>query len=112
MTAKYPLHMLNTEYGLIKYLPEEMAIYRVGNGIWSSQSRVHQIVNTMFTVRLLSLYFFDKKEIYLHLDNQYKYLLESLTNYHNKHTSETAAYNLSFKKLLIILIKKIKHSIK
>ncbi len=109
----YPLHMLNAQYGLIKYLPEEMAAYRVGNGIWSSQSRVHQIVNTMFTVKLLTLHFFHKKETYHLLSIRYKHLFESLTKHLDKPISpETAAYRLSFKKLFIIIIKKIKHLIK
>lgn len=108
----YPLHMLNAQYGLIKYLPEEMAVYRVGNGIWSSQSRVNQIVNTMFTVKLLALHFFDKKEIYHLLSNRYKHLLESLTNHNKTLSPEAAAYKLSFKKLFMIIIKKIKHLIK
>jgi len=108
----YPLHMLNAQYGLIKYLPEEMAVYRVGNGIWSSQSRIHQIVNTMFTVKLLTLHFRDNKHLSHLLSHQYKLLLKSLTNYQNNYLSpETAAYNLSIKKLLIILIRKIKHII-
>lgn len=108
----YPLHMLNAQYGLIKYVPEEMAVYRVGNGVWSSQSRNHRIINTMFTVKLLTLHFFNHKEIYHLLSNRYKHLLESLTNHNKTLSPEAAAYKLSFKKLFMIIIKKMKHLIK
>lgn len=111
----YPLHMLNAQFGLIKYLPEEMAVYRIGNGIWSSQSRIYQIINTMFTVKLLISHFSGEKEIRQILTGQYNLLMTSLLIYHNHTTPvspETIAYNLPFKRLLLIIIRKLKHMIK
>ncbi len=111
----YPLHMLNAQYGLIKYLPEEMAVYRIGNGIWSSQSRTYQIINTMFTVKLLISQFSGKKEIKQTLTDQYNLLMTTLLSFQDHPvpvSPETVAYNLSFKKLFVIIIRKIKHLIK
>ncbi|MEO8413531.1 MAG: glycosyltransferase [Ginsengibacter sp.] len=35
----YVIYLLNAKYGLIKYLPEAMAVYRISTGIWSGQKR-------------------------------------------------------------------------
>ena len=39
----YPLHMLNAQYGKIKKLPETMAIYRVGVGVWSIKDSSYRL---------------------------------------------------------------------
>lgn len=59
----YPLLMLNAEKGKIKYLNEEMGIYRVGSGIWSSQSDLYRIRNTQITLYLLMNHFIENSEI-------------------------------------------------
>lgn len=67
----YPLHLLNASFGLIKYFPEEMAAYRVGSGIWSTQNIVDQIVNTMFSLKFLLQHFKNNKPVYDNLKIQY-----------------------------------------
>lgn len=67
----YPLHLLNASYGLIKYFPDEMAVYRVGSGMWSTQNTVDQIVNTMFSLRFLLQHFKNNKEVFDNLKAQY-----------------------------------------
>lgn len=67
----YPLHLLNASFGLIKYFPEEMAAYRVGSGIWSTQNTVDQIVNTMFSLKFLLQHFKNDKPVYDNLKIQY-----------------------------------------
>ncbi|PWN68327.1 GNAT family N-acetyltransferase [Chryseobacterium phosphatilyticum] len=67
----YPLHLLNASYGLIKYFPEEMAVYRVGSGIWSTQNTVDQIINTMFSLKFLLHHFKSAKEVSDNLKVQY-----------------------------------------
>jgi len=75
----YPLHLLNASYGLIKYFPEEMAIYRVGSGIWSTQNKVDQIINTMFCLKFLLSHFKDNKPVYDNLKIQYDNFKTALT---------------------------------
>lgn len=111
----YPLHLINATYGLIKYFPEEMAAYRVGSGIWSSQTEIDQIINTMFVVKLMSSQFKNRKQVTENLENQNRGLLLKLESIILKNNSinndeEKIAYNLSLKKLVIILLKKIKYS--
>lgn len=67
----YPLHLLNASYGLIKYFPDEMAVYRVGSGMWSTQNKVDQIVNTMFALRLLLHHFKNNQPVYYNIQKQY-----------------------------------------
>lgn len=67
----YPLHLLNASFGLIKYFPEEMAAYRVGSGIWSTQNTVDQIVNTMFSLKFLLQHFKNNKDVFNSLKTQY-----------------------------------------
>ena len=116
----YPLHMLNASFGLIKYFPEEMAAYRVGSGIWSTKSRVDQMINTMFSLSFLLVHFKENRQVYENLKYQYDNLKEGLTKiYEDKNSLELKIkdYNYietitSFGSLLKILkikiIKKIK----
>ncbi len=111
----YPLHMLNAQYGLIKYLPEEMAAYRIGAGIWSSQTRIHQFVNTLFTLKLLITYFSDQQEIKENLSIQYNLLMKEL-RINDLNTAsclpEKKQNDLSFRELTSLLVKKIKKRIR
>lgn len=107
----YPLHMINASYGKIKYFPDTMAVYRVGAGIWSSQTRIYKVINTLFTLKLLISYFSSATEIKKELTGQYNHLVEELENLKNTpvQSHENIAYNLPLKKLFIIILKKIKH---
>ncbi|QQV02136.1 MULTISPECIES: glycosyltransferase family 2 protein [Chryseobacterium] len=107
----YPLHMINASYGKIKYFPDTMAVYRVGAGIWSSQTRIFKVINTLFTLKLLISYFYSATEIKKELTGQYNHLIEELESLKNSpvQSHENIAYNLPLKKLFIIILKKIKH---
>lgn len=86
----YPLHMLNASFGLIKYFPEEMAIYRIGSGIWSTKSRIDQIINIMFALSLLIISFKENKQIHYNLKHQYDELKNGLTKiYDDKNELES-----------------------
>ncbi|UCA58850.1 GNAT family N-acetyltransferase [Chryseobacterium rhizoplanae] len=67
----YPLHMINASFGLIKYFPELMAAYRVGSGIWSTKSKVYQMVNVMFCLRFLIEHFKQNQQVCTNLKKQY-----------------------------------------
>ena len=67
----YPLHLLNASFGLIKYFPDEMAAYRVGSGMWSTQNTIDQITNTMFALKFLLIHFKNNQEVFDNLHIQY-----------------------------------------
>lgn len=67
----YPLHMINASFGLIKYFPEEMAVYRVGSGVWSTKSNIEQTVNAMFCMTLLMSHFKSNIPVFENLKKQY-----------------------------------------
>lgn len=67
----YPLHMINASFGLIKYFPEEMAVYRVGSGVWSTKSNIEQTVNAMFCMTLLMSHFESNIPVFENLKKQY-----------------------------------------
>ncbi len=112
----YPLHMLNAQYGLIKYLPEQMAVYRIGNGIWSSQTRTYQLINTMLAINLLIAHFSDRLEIKNLLLQQYKSLVAELQANNTKniicYDQEKIAAHFPYKGLVNIFIRKIKNTVK
>ena len=55
----YLLHMLNAQYGKIKKLPGNMAVYRLNTGFWSNMDTVIKIKKTFVYVDLLIEYFKD-----------------------------------------------------
>ncbi|MDQ0591901.1 glycosyltransferase involved in cell wall biosynthesis [Chryseobacterium ginsenosidimutans] len=67
----YPLHMINSTFGKIKYFPETMAVYRVGSGIWSTTNLVHQVLNIIYTLKFLLEYFKNNKVVYHNLKKQH-----------------------------------------
>ncbi|MCI3938003.1 glycosyltransferase [Chryseobacterium aahli] len=111
----YPLHIMNASYGLIKYFPEKMAAYRIGQGVWSSQTRQVQFVNTIFVIKLMIANLKLSNQVIKNFDNQISRLLLHIKDIVSpldipSKSPENAAYNLSFKKLIIILLKKIRYS--
>jgi len=111
----YPLHMLNAEYGLIKYLPDEMAVYRVGEGMWSSKSRVYQIVNTTLALNFLMSHFSNNEKIKGILKNQYNFLMNKLSEHQEIGSNsflQKIAYTLPYKKICSLLVIKMKYSLK
>jgi glycosyltransferase involved in cell wall biosynthesis len=67
----YPLYMINSTFGKIKYFPETMAAYRVGSGVWSTTSLLHQVLNIMYTLKFLIEYFKNNKIVHEKLKKQY-----------------------------------------
>lgn len=57
--ADFFLIMLITEHGKIHMVDEFMAVYRLGSGIWSSQSIFKSNLNTAYTFAILSNYYKD-----------------------------------------------------
>lgn len=56
----YFLYMLLAQYGKLKYIEENMAVYREGIGVWSNKSEYFRNFNTAYTHALLiSSNFFD-----------------------------------------------------
>jgi glycosyltransferase involved in cell wall biosynthesis len=70
----YVLHMLNAQYGKIKKLPEMMAVYRAGVGIWSSKDSQYRISNSLNMLNKLIGLFADNKKLILILKKQYRML--------------------------------------
>lgn len=116
VVGDYPLHMMNAQYGLIKYFPEEMAVYRTGNGIWSSQSRTYQLMNTMFTLKLLTKHFTERADVTSILLQQYNSLIEEFQKNNTKniicYVPEKIASHFSYKGLVYIMLKKIRNTIR
>ncbi|MEG0760409.1 MAG: glycosyltransferase, partial [Chryseobacterium sp.] len=110
----YPLHIMNASYGLIKYFPEKMAAYRIGQGVWSSQTRQVQFVNTIFVIKLMMANLKLSNQVLKNFDNQISRLLLHIKDVVSpnipQQSPENIAYNLSLKKLIIILLKKIRYS--
>ncbi|WP_294284028.1 glycosyltransferase [uncultured Chryseobacterium sp.] len=112
----YPLHMLNAQYGLIKYLPEEMAVYRVGSGIWSSQSKIYKYINTLITLKLLISYFSNLPDVQAVLTKQYNSWLDELQTVKVQniicYDPEKISDHFTYKALVSMILKKIRKKIK
>lgn len=85
----YFLYMLLSQHGKLKYFQEEMAVYREGVGIWSTQSFHVRQFNTTKMNALLYNYFTNKenKLISLLLDlkiKNYFYDLNKDNDFHNE----------------------------
>ncbi|GAA5093210.1 hypothetical protein GCM10023210_23290 [Chryseobacterium ginsengisoli] len=108
----YPIHMINASYGFIKYFPQKMAAYRIGQGIWSSQAKQIQFINTIFVIKLMMVNLKLSQIAIKNFNDQLNRLV-----LHIKEVDiipiqdpEKAAYNLPFKKLIIILLRKIRYN--
>lgn len=54
----YPLHMLNSQYGKIKYIPDVMGVYRVHKeGIWGGKNSIYQSEKLVELIDLMKNYF-------------------------------------------------------
>ncbi|KQM44712.1 GNAT family N-acetyltransferase [Chryseobacterium sp. Leaf201] len=110
----YPIHMINASYGLIKYFPEKMGAYRIGQGIWSSQTKQIQYINTIFVIKLMIANLSLNEQVVKNLNEQIQrlilYIRDTLPVSNYPQDPEKAAYSLSIKKLIIILLKKIRYS--
>jgi glycosyltransferase involved in cell wall biosynthesis len=69
--ADYVLHMLNAKYGLIKYFPEPMAVYRRhGNSIWSAMPELRRIENWLLVLSYLVPEFAGNEKVKIILQEQ------------------------------------------
>ena len=67
----YVLHLLNAQYGKIKYLPENMAVYRKHpGGVWSGRQLTSKLNAWLDLLSILMLYFIDHHEVLEALQNQ------------------------------------------
>lgn len=57
----YPLHLLNAQYGKIKYFPKAMAVYRKNIGYWGSKKSIDMHMSWYKTLNLLSNHFTEPK---------------------------------------------------
>ena len=96
----YVLHMLNAQYGNIKYLPEPMAVYRLHSGsLWSSKTigdlnpkwikLLDDLISKQFSTEVKELLLFQKKEkvneyiIWLLEQNEHDLLKKIVNKYYN-----------------------------
>jgi len=69
----WPLHILNAQFGKIKYIPEVMSVYRKHeNSIWSSRKWIYQLKS------IIELY----NAVNSHFKNQYKNIIETTIDDH------------------------------
>lgn len=117
----YPLHLLNAQFGKIKYFPQKMAAYRVGSGLWSNLQVSERIINTLFTLKLLKTYFTEvNKPVADLLQEQHLYLMKKLQNIDDKDKIITSFLSdlkqvelrLTIMDLIKIIRTKIKRTIK
>lgn len=113
----YPMHMYNASNGLIKYLPETMACYRVGVGVWGASSELDKALNTIYLITLMLRKMNFEVEINENFKSQISNQKKVIKNIFYKDfihelNYEEIAYKLSIKRLFIILFYKIMDKIK
>ena len=57
----YPLYLLTSLNGKIKYIPEMMAVYRAGVGVWSSKTQEFRVLNLLKSLGMICANFPDEK---------------------------------------------------
>lgn len=63
----WPLHILHAEHGKIKYLPDNMARYRIhSNGAWSGSLLFERLEHTNTMLKTMDLYFNKKYHDYIY----------------------------------------------
>jgi len=76
----YVIFMLNAKYGMIKKLPEEMAVYRTGMGVWTSEVDRYRLPNSLLMLdKLIKIFEYDNSISYS-LNEQYRKLAFTLYN--------------------------------
>jgi glycosyltransferase involved in cell wall biosynthesis len=78
----YILHMMNARFGKIKYLPDIMAVYRTGSGIWSQLDKKTILKKWIKVLNVLIKLFADNKEIKKNLKDQKSKTLEKYLSYY------------------------------
>jgi len=90
----YVIFMLNAKYGKIKKMPEAMAVYRTGVGVWSSEVNISRYPQWIIMLdKLIKLFEYDEKIVYS-LKDQYRNLTFTLYNTYKAENEYSKAYAL------------------
>ncbi len=80
----YFLHLLNAQYGQIKFFPEKMSVYRIhSQSLWSSKTRLQQLESSSEVYKILIQYFKDDVKEAL-LSSYFDLITLILKNYKNE----------------------------
>lgn len=94
----YPLHMLNAQYGKIKKLPEEMAIYRIhDSNIWANNDNVSKEIKRLEFLSEMINHFDDEKIQGIFFNRKIRIATNLAKTFHDLNDSDKA--NLYFLKL-------------
>ena len=74
LMGDYALHILNARYGKIKKLPEAMAVYRAGVGVWRSKDAHYRTSFELNVLNKLIALFSDDKQLLQVLKQQYAHI--------------------------------------
>lgn len=78
----YAIHMINAQYGKIKYFPEVMAVYRIHEGgVWSSKSRIITLERWIEVLALLIYGDFSLEVLQILKSQKRRYINELLSIY-------------------------------
>lgn len=87
----YPLQMLLAEKGKCKMIPQSMAVYRYGVGVWSSAERAKRSLRTARTHVLLASYFLKKGNTTIGT-----IFLERIAKYLSANANQCSSENLNY----------------
>ncbi|KUJ51521.1 glycosyltransferase family 2 protein [Chryseobacterium sp. JAH] len=107
----YPLQMMVARKGKIKYLPLNMANYRVGTGIWTSDNGNRQMKKLQKLISLLQIEFVNDHEIFKILSERNKqYTFEILEHqfYLDLYQQKIDFSKISFATTLKLVFNKLK----
>lgn len=103
----YPLYLITSLQGKIKYLPDMMAVYRAGVGVWSSKTQEFREVNLLKSLGIICSNFPDQKIKFKLEDNFFEksqnFLLKLYPDY-----AEILNRKTSFEQKLRTTIKKFR----
>jgi hypothetical protein len=88
----YVLHMLNAKFGKIKKLPDIMAVYRDGVGVWSSKEHMCRSPLFLNTLGNLIVLFENDEKLACVLKQQYRELAFELYNHYKKEKDYNQAH--------------------
>jgi glycosyltransferase involved in cell wall biosynthesis len=110
----YPLQMMVAKKGKIKYLPLNMANYRVGTGIWTTGKGSGQMKKLEKLIYLLQREFSDNDEIYSILSqrkDEYTHIISQHEFYLSLYNQTADLSKISFVTTIKLLFAKLKSKI-
>lgn len=113
----YFLYMILAQHGKLKYFEEEMAVYRFGVGIHSTQGQIKMAKSNFKLFTLLLSYFNEPKINLILLDRQLNALDSFETLIRSEYSEAFVSHNIFFKAIKSLqdpktFWKKLKHKIK